>query len=61
MEEKIWIIRHACNNDKLSRIKIALDFSTKFNRSITPQCVSKTIAKKTEILKTIQVMVQTNT
>ena len=41
-------------------MKIALDFSTKFNRSITAQCVTKTIAKKAEILRTIQAMVQTN-
>ena len=47
-------------NEKLSRVKIALDFSTKFNRSITAQCVTKTIAKKAEILRTIQAMVQTN-
>ena len=41
-------------------MKIALDFSTKFNRSITAQCVTKTIAKKAEILRTIQAMAQTN-
>ena len=54
VEEKIWILRHAEKNDKLSRKKIALDFSTKFNRSITSQCVSNTISKKAEILKTVQ-------
>ena len=34
------------------RKEIALDFSTKFNRSITSQCISNTISKKAEILKT---------
>ena len=58
IEEKKWILRHADNNDKLSRAKIALDFSTKFNRSITGQCVCNVISKKTEILGTIQAMVQ---
>ena len=57
---KKWIVQHAEENEKLSRVKIALDFSTKFNRSITAQCVTKTIAKKAEILRTIQAMVQTN-
>ena len=59
IEEKKWIVQHAEENEKLSRVKIALDFSTKFNRSITAQCVTKTIAKKAEILRTIQAMVQT--
>ena len=44
----------------MSRVKIGLDFSTKFNRSITAQCVTKTIAKKAEILRPIQAMAQTN-
>ena len=51
VEEKIWILRHAEKNDKLSRKKIALDFSTKFNRSITSQCVSYTISKKLKFWK----------
>ena len=51
MEEKIWIIRHAEKNDKLSRKKNALDFSTKFNRSIISQCVSNAISKKLKVWK----------
>ena len=60
IEEKKWIVQHAEENKKMSRVKIALDFSTKFNRSITAQCVTKTIAKKAEISRTIQAMAQTN-
>ena len=39
--------------------KIVLDFSTKFNQSTSRQYVTKTIAKKGEILGATQAMVQT--
>ena len=57
---KKGIVQHTEENEKLNRVKIALDFSMKFNRSITGQCVTKTIAKKAKILRTSQAMVQTN-
>ena len=50
---------HDEDNDKSSREKIVLDFSSKFNRSISALCVTKTIAKKGEIFGAIRAMVQT--
>ena len=42
---------HDEDNDKSSREKIVLDFSSKFNRSISAQCITKTIAKRVKFLE----------
>ena len=50
MEEKLWIIRQKEENKKISQPRLALDFSSKFNRPITRACISKTLKKSEEIL-----------
>ena len=41
LNEKLWIIEQRAQNENITQPKIALDFQTKFKRSVTRQCISK--------------------
>ena len=41
LEEKIWIVGRKQENAKLTNAKVALDFSVKFQRPISKNCVQK--------------------
>ena len=41
MEEKLWLVSHHEKNPKITQAKICLDFSAKFKRAISKQCVQK--------------------
>ena len=43
MEEKLWVVSHHEKNPKITQAKIGLDFSAKFIRPISRQCVCNII------------------
>ena len=49
MEEKLWLLSHHEKNPKITQAKIGLDFSAKFKRPISKQCVCNIIHQKEEI------------
>ena len=49
MEEKLWLVSHHEKNPKITHSKIGLDFSAKFKRPISRQCVCNIIQHKEEI------------
>ena len=49
MEERKWLISHAEENSKLTSTKLALDFSSKFNRTINRSTVSRILTNKQQI------------
>ena len=53
LEEKAWLIDHAEKNDKLSMSRLALDFSSKFNRTINKSTVSRILSSKKQILEMV--------
>ena len=48
LEEKIWIVGRKQENAKLTNAKVALDFSVKFQRPISKNCVQKYSARRTK-------------
>ena len=52
LEEKAWLIDHAEKNDKLSMSRLALDFSSKFNRTINKSTVSRILSSKKQACQT---------
>ena len=46
MEEKLWLVSHHDKNPKITQAKISLDFSAKFKRPISKQCVCNIIQQK---------------
>ena len=46
MEEKLWVVNHNEQNPKISQAKICLDFSAKFKRPISRQCVCNIIHER---------------
>ena len=49
LEEKIWIVGRKQENAKLTNAKVALDFSVKFQRPISKNCVQKILGQKDKI------------
>ena len=49
LEERKWLINHAEENSKLTSTKLALDFSSKFNRTINRSTVSRILTNKQQI------------
>ena len=49
IEEKQWVVNPHEQNPKISQAKIGLDFSAKFKRPISRQCVCNTIQQNEEI------------
>ena len=56
LEERKWLINHAEENSKLTSTKLALDFSSKFNRTINRSTVSRILTNKQQI----QAMISTD-
>ena len=50
LDEKLCIIKCRADNENIKQTKIALDFTAKFNRPVTRQCVSQVLQNKTKIL-----------
>ena len=49
LEERKWLINHAEENSKLTLTKLAVDFSSKFNRTINRSTVSRILTNKQQI------------
>ena len=49
LEEKLWILSHKKENRESSNAKIALDFSVKFKRPISKNCVQNILSQKESI------------
>ena len=50
LEQKLWILKHREENKKISLARIAMDFSTEFNRAISISGISRIISQKDELL-----------
>ena len=55
LEERTWLITHAEENKKLSSAKLALDFTSKFNRPINRSTVSRILSNKQHLKSMISV------
>ena len=49
LEEKLWILSHKKENRESSNAKVALDFSVKFKRPISKNCVQNILSQKESI------------
>ena len=49
LEEKLWILSHKKENRAYSNAKVALDFSVKFKRPISKNCVQNILSQKESI------------
>ena len=56
LEERTWLITHAEENKKLSSAKLALDFTSKFNRPINRSTVSRILSNKQQLKSMISVV-----
>ena len=50
MDEKLWIINHRKENPKIKQNKIALDFSAKFKKTVSRNCILSVLQKSDQIL-----------
>ena len=48
-KEKLWILSHKKENRESSNAKVALDFSVKFKRPISKNCVQDILSQKESI------------
>ena len=46
----LWLVKHREENKKISLARIAMDFSTEFNRPISISGISRIISQKDELL-----------
>ena len=53
VEEKKWLVNHAEQNEKLSLSRLALDFTSKYNRPINRSTVSRILSNKKQILEMV--------
>ena len=50
LAQKLWLVKHREENKKISLARIAMDFSTEFNRPISISGISRIISQKDELL-----------
>ena len=55
LEQKLWIIHHKTENQRITNAKVALDFSVKFNRPTSRQAICYVLKYKDEILRDVNV------